>query len=398
MFAKLTFNSNTPIAGKIRDVVRIIHESSSGTASLNNLEFIDVGNSELITTVNSGWSLATGTLGSGAITTSDSQYYLQGTCVNTNKTKYVSIHASFNFTNSLVTTDYTNITMIMAPVIDYGTATEQLIAGYTGTSVGVGRDNGLGCEGNLGSSVIYIFATPRKLILIGSNYSNPNVLFGNLEYSETTGSMEYNFPPVCYIGLNPYRKEGISFTNTNFYRGVNFWENHTGDFCAFVPQYYYNKTVGTFGYSGLARITVHQGDPGTNYGAFDTITIADNGTSNGVNVSYAQPYNQDFVNTLQHNDVSWISPKYFFGRRDWTAAIANSGKEYDSSGNLRIPVIPLYMNDIVTGNGVIDFSQCQIYKTVGGLGSVGDTVTLNGNSYFYYSYTGRTGALLIKKE
>jgi hypothetical protein len=399
MFAKLQFNANTPIAGKIRDVVRIIHESSSGTASLNNLEFIDVGNSELITTVNSGWSLATGTLGSGAITTADSQYYLQGTCVDTNKTKYASIHASFNFTNASVTTDYTNITMVLAPVIDYGLATEQLVAGYDGTSITNGRNNGLGCEGGSGSPVIYIFATPRKLILIGSNYQNPDVLFGNLEYSETPGSTEYDFPPVCYVGLNPFRVESISFSNSNFYRGVNFWVENTGDFVAFIPQYYYGKLIGSLGgHQGMARCAVMQGDPSTNYGSFDQIVHVDDGTSTGGKTTQTNPWNGDFSMTLQHNDVSWISPKYFFGRRNWGTPIANSGKEYDINGNLRIPIIPVYMNDIISGNGVIDFSQCGIYKTVGNLGLVGDTVTLNGNTYFYYTYTGRTGALLIKKE
>ena len=42
MFAKLSFPAGITAAQAVRDVTRIIHDSSSGTASLSNLEFISV--------------------------------------------------------------------------------------------------------------------------------------------------------------------------------------------------------------------------------------------------------------------------------------------------------------------------------------------------------------------
>ena len=104
MFAKLSFPAGITAAQAVRDVTRIIHDSSSGTASLSNLEFISVLDSELYAGVNSGWSLAGGvTLPTGAVEASDVSRILQSPCVNTNKIKYASIHVNTDFSNSSAT-------------------------------------------------------------------------------------------------------------------------------------------------------------------------------------------------------------------------------------------------------------------------------------------------------
>ena len=82
MYAKLTFNSGTSTAAAIRDIVRLISDSNSGSANLSNLEFVNTSASELVAGVNSGWSVnsAGGTLPSSgtAVGSDDSNYILTG--------------------------------------------------------------------------------------------------------------------------------------------------------------------------------------------------------------------------------------------------------------------------------------------------------------------------------
>ena len=75
MYARLSFSSTATAWQKCRDIARIIHESSSGTASLSNLEYISVADSEFIAGANSGWTLAGAqTIATGTPSASDGNY------------------------------------------------------------------------------------------------------------------------------------------------------------------------------------------------------------------------------------------------------------------------------------------------------------------------------------
>ena len=57
MYAKLAFATGTKTGEAVRDIVTLITDSNSGSASLDNLEFITTSSSSLTAGTNSGWSL-----------------------------------------------------------------------------------------------------------------------------------------------------------------------------------------------------------------------------------------------------------------------------------------------------------------------------------------------------
>lgn len=394
MYAKLKFTAQTPITGKIRDIVRLINASYTGTADLNNLEFIDVVSSELVSTVNSGWQLVGGTLPSSGtpLSTSDSNYYLEGTCVDTNKKKHVSIHANFAFTSSTVTTNYSDIGILVSSVIDYGTATEVFTEGYSLTNTVSAREFGVGQS--VTSEIVHIFATPRKLIVIGYGYSSLSqpAFMGHLEFSENKMTLQHNLAPIAKINCVPKSTSQSGATN-GFLRGDAFYNGPISS------HYYFPKSI----YDSVAILGLWRVVGFTSLaGRYDEIHFSrgtlENGTTTGITglSTYPDIRLRMSMGKFGH---SFYNPACAFGSYfGIETAYANVGKELDSSGNLRIPAIPLACNIVTMGTGLIDFSQCDVYKTVGNLGVYGDELTVNGGNYFYFTLPGCPGALIIKKE
>ena len=393
MYVKLNFIANTPVAGKIRDVVRVINDSYTGNADLNNLEFIDVGSSELVSTVNSGWQLVGGTLPESgtALSTSDSIYYLEGTCVDTDKKKHVAICPNFSFTNSLVTTNHAQAGIIMPAVIDYGTDTQLLTEGYNGANTTSGSRWGVGQSAF--SEIVHIFATPRKLIIIGYGYvaDTQPTFMGNLEFAENPMTLEHNLSPIAKINCLPNTVGDTPFINGAL-RGDQPWGFYIRN------HYYFPKSIyDTVGRLGLWRVVTFDAEGQRNDGIAEQSGTLENGTTTGV-TGLAKVAVVDAINTGKFGH-SFYNPACAFGSRTGTeSAYTNVGKEFDSSGNLRIPAIPLACNIVTMGTGLIDFSQCDVYKTVGNLGVYGDELTVNGSNYFYFTLAGCPGALIIKKE
>ncbi len=393
MYAKLNFTAQTPVTGKIRDIVRLINDSYTGSVDLNNLEFIDVGSSELVSTVNSGWQLVGGTLPSPgtALSTSDSNYYLEGTCVDTNKKKHVSICTNILFTTSTVTTNSQDIGIIVSSVIDYGTATELFTEGYSSTSTNNSREFGVGSS--FYSEIVHIFATPRKLIVIGYGY-DPDLqpaFMGHLEFSENAMTLRHNLTPIAKINCLPHSASTFSGVN-GFLRGDSLWG------MPMPSHYYFPKSIyDTVGRLGLWRVVGFTALSGRYDEVDHQKGTLENGTTTGV-TGLGDPM-VDARECMGKFGHSFYNPACAFG--DYIAtetAYGNVGKVLDSSGNLRIPAIPLACNIVTMGSGLIDFSQCDIYKTVGNLGAYGDELTVNGGNYFYFTLTGNPGALIIKKE
>ena len=393
MYAKLNFTTQTPITGKIRDIVRLINASYTGTADLNNLEFINVGSSELVSTVNSGWQLVGGTLPSSgtSLSTSDSNYYLEGTCVDTNKKKHVSICTNFSFTSSTVTTNYQEIGILVSPVIDYDTATELFTEGYSATTFSWADKYGVGQS--VFSEIVHIFATPRKLIVIGYGYDvdiQP-AFMGHLEFSENTMTLQHNLAPIAKINCLPNSVSTGAGAN-GFLRGDSFYN-------ASPPSHYYfpKSIYDTVGRLGLWRVVGFTAFSGRDDAIQYQKGTLENGTTTGIG-GLGNP-TVDVRLSMGKFGHSFYNPACAFGIYSGTeAAHVNVGKELDSSGNLRIPAIPLACNIVTMGTGLIDFSQCDVYKTVGNLGIYGDELTVNGGNYFYFTLPGNPGALIIKKE
>jgi hypothetical protein len=402
MYAKLVFNTNTTVAAKIRDITRIIHDSNSGNANLSNLESINVSESELIAGINSGWQTVGKSLpASGtAFSLDDAFYYLEGSCVDSSKKKYVSIHANSSFTTSTLIFSGSGAPtsgVVLSCVIDYGTATEIFTEGYSSTNANIVPYYGLGSSYN--SEIVYIFATPRSLILVGSGgvtQSNP-MLHAHLEFIENASTKKYSLSPIAKIVSLP--QQGATGT-PGFWRGGNIYGG-TGDMGS---QFYFPKSI--FSYypnpSVQRLLTFYDRNQSAQtayyYSTVDNGTTTGVATMNGAEASYFG--GGDFI-SFGKFDHSFYSPRYGFGNSSAsTTTYSTEGEEIDENGNLRIPIIPLVCDITFTGSGLIDFSLCKIYKTVGTLGINGDELILGSDSYYYFTGTGTntSSALLIKKE
>ena len=386
MYAKLYFNSGTTPARKLRDIARIIHESNSGTASLSNLEFINVAGSELISTVNSGWEVvATHNGGTSiptagdAITTSDNVYYLQGTCVDSSKLKYAAL-SQHGALNTLL--DAANFGLILGCVTDYGTAKQALCEGSSDTHWIENRSLGIGSS--VGNEIIHIFATPRKLIAVGEGYGSRTTLMAHMEFAENDMTIRNNLVPICKINSLPTQattsRKNYMYYGTNMYTQSNSLSSH----------FYFPGSI----YENIDRPTTWRtlafyGD-GTN-AIGGVLGIDENGV--GINIG-----NTNLLNSNMYYGHSWYCPRVMYGGNNANEIGAFDGKVIDANGNYKISMVPLALNVTTSGTGLIDFTQCEIYKTRGQLGINGDELTIGSDTYFYFTSASNSGALLIKKE
>ena len=416
MYAKLVFPGDTKTGEQVRDIVRLITSSTSSTASLSGLEFIDTSNST-VTGGNSGWSLhssspsipSSGT----AVSADDSNFTLEAPCVTSGKTKYCSIHVNASFTHAAATHTGDDFAFTMSSVLDPGTSTEMLSNGYTGTSTDYGDANGICGNAEHSDNGIHIFADNRRIIMHGKDGNNNTVLLMNGEFVENDTTTRYSLVPQAQICLaNMYH----STTNNNVsYRGDNYaiWNQQTYSwswisFCEsmysyrqgwtgkvrFTGWHYYNNRDS---YEGKHR-RISRLDDGTQYGSSTNETTASFGQAHIAYEMIDQPqrimfgpesYNQGY-NSATSYDAGW-------GRA------ASGAVDYDSSGNAGLALYKLWWSSPLewSSDRQIFSDVCNIWRCAGGLGSDGDTVTIGSDTYVYLQDNPTTpntlGGYLIKR-
>ena len=406
MFAKLSFPAGITAAQAVRDVTRIIHDSSSGTASLSNLEFISVLDSELYAGVNSGWSLAGGvTLPTGAVEASDVSRILQSPCVDTNKIKYASIHVNTDFSNSSAYNS-TLTGWLMAPIIDYGTATQLFTAGYTGTDGSRRRRRVFSPTGN-----IWIFASPRRLIIFGSEAidTNQQILNAHMEFAENGMTTFYNTVPSGYFSLF------LAYDQLNEWGGQQAWRRASAPWnnydAAQSNNLMFPKAIHDHANRGLGRIVSIQyrrnGFESNNNTLYWT---GENGTTNGTDFgSLATESNKVNEQTtgsvhmfisyhaVQHYGPDLWSTSLRYSNYGWGGQFTQAGKYLTSAGVRAVPLTPIAVNVYPASTGLIDFSISDAYVTTGQLGLMGDTITIGGDVYYYFTRSGDGAAWAIKR-
>ena len=417
MYAKLNFNTGTSTAEAIRDIVRLISDSNSGSANLSSLEFVNTSTSELFAGVNSGWSVnsAGGTLPSTgtAVSSSDSNYILTGTCETGSKAKYCGIHANGNWTNSTVYSG-TTFALTVANVLDPGTATEMWSNGYTGTSAGIGD-----CHGVMPVSV-HVWADPRRIILHGQDGNGAKIFITHMESAETPSTTAFNLPPVA-VFLNVQAVTNVSLTEDNSvsYRGdtqaVWHTESSSIDFISFTGSMYMHARglEGVIRSTGWHRIGGFSSNPGSSSGANQAWATrkdsrADDGTQYGALFLPRIPY-QDDVNysidfLVSTTPIFWGPQNchsYWDASTDYDKTFGRSDAQaFDSSGNSGIPKYPLvWFNAVCFNTETYDFaSKSGIFRAPAGLGATGDTVTIGSDVFQYISMgSGTMEALLVKR-
>ena len=393
MYAKLAFNASTSLGLRVRDVIRLITESATGSASLSNLETIDVANSELVAGVNSGWTLATGqtlpTAGT-AVSVDDASYILEGTCVNSSKKKYMSIHGNGDWGTVYSSTVGA---MIAAPVLAFGTANQYTTHGSTNATASYFKTYGIGYPGQ----VMHIFATPRKLIILGPKDTvnqgayGSHTIFASLEFKENYTTSSKNIVPTVWFheggGYSQIYHSGWQRQYNDYYR-YGFNSPHL-----MFPESYYDwsakkKALLAFGF----EYSTSYGNVNDSWS--DLYYIEDDGSrtavANGAG-SVTPPWREyGFSGILRHGATGTPS-----------ASQGLYTKLNSSTGAYEVVLEPLSMR-IDNGYGFIDMSISNVFRGPGyQIGALeGDNLSANGDNYYHWvsGATTSSHALYIKKE
>ena len=391
MFAKLVFNLNVTVGQVNRDIARLINASATGSANLSNLEFITVASSELFAGVNSGWTLHTSTpLRTGAITASDSRYILQGTTAS-GRLKYIGIQSHADWTNAAAFSSTSTATN-MCPVLNPGGALEFWGAGFTGTSGEMLGYNGV--IGSLGDRTVYIWADPRKCVVVGAQASYGLVVLASLEYTPTALSTWQAMPEV---GFWRWMARGPGATNayssTFARRGDTAYTDTVQDgfammqFCGslYSPRenvLYRSWAVGNFVEGDSSRrLPIHR--------------VFDNGTATGLSQA---------VISSPPEIIGDVSISQFFNVQSESSTLYNNSTAitFNAAGERSIPLIPVHVSPWTHAPETYDFSVANgVYHAPGGIGFIGDTVTLPNNQvWIYVPYGASTngGALMIRRD
>ena len=381
MYAKLVFPYSSTSMQRNRDIARIIHESSSGSASLNNLEFIDQLSSEFFAGVNSGWSLASGSIpakGAALSTSVDNNFTLQSPCVDTNKIKYANITINGPNTNTNLLNS-AHVPNIIQPLIDYGTATVAKIGGTLSTSdhhypyYGFARSGG----------AVYIFATPRKLIIGGMGHTRFH-LHMHLEFAETGQTQLHNLVPQAHMCYNTSGAGSIQ-EYSNMYQGGNRYGTSYEAFAFFT----FLKSIYSTEHSNIVRVLY--GGANTNVGNFIGYAYLENGTTTGLGTG---------LSANMGYQLRWRPPILF---PPWLLYTSNQGtggrtaQQIKPGGGVTYPLFPLYTSIDRWNTGIISFKDCNVYSSVSDIGIIGDTVKVGNNDYILFAEPGKSSTL-IRKE
>jgi hypothetical protein len=382
MYAKLVFPySSTPMQ-RNRDIARIIHESSSGSASLSNLEFINQESSEFFAGVNSGWSLASGSIpakGVALSTSVDNSFTLQSPCVDTNKIKYANITINGINTNTTLLNS-NGVPNIIQPVIDYGTATETKIGGYSATASSIYPYYGFG---RLGGAV-YIFATPRKLIIGGTTVYRFH-LYMHLEFAETGQTQLHNLVPQAYMCYTTAGTADGQEALQPYYGGNRYGSGFDQGFAFFT----FLKSIYSTEHSTIARFL--HGGVDTAFSDFTDYIYLENGTTTGLATAPAT----DLAYELRWRPAILFPPWLLYTSNPGTGG--RTAQQTKPGGGITFPLFPLYTSIDRWNTGIISFKDCNVYSSVSDIGVMGDTVKVGNNDYILFAEPGKPSTL-IRKE
>lgn len=389
MYARLSFSSTRTVWEKCRDIARLINESASGTPNLNNLEFVNIADSELIAGVNSGWSLAGAqTIASGSASSADGNYVFECDCVDTNKKKYVSIRPNGNITNTTIGNS-NQPGVVLAPVVDYGTGTENYVGGYAGTDNNYARCAGVGS----GGGDIYIIASPRKLALIGQatngTYTNLELY---MEFSENGMTTYNNLVPTCKITDNTHNSHafaGFDTASNLLPTWYNVGNGYVRSNTVSVRMIQFPKSIRNSYNNYNIRLLNMSTTNVANYDSLSWYVYGEDGTTNGIGLG------TPIGPTTQQIGPLNFQSRYF---RTRLSGSKRNFQEIDSARNIIYPLMPFKCEIPQWYTGIINFDIAGVYQSVGGIGLIGDKITIDSNQYLIWSAAATSGTTLLRIE
>lgn len=407
MYAKLVFNASTKAGEAVRDIARLINDSSSGSASLSNLEFINTSDSELVAGTNSGWSLHSSTsLGSGAVSATDSKYILQGTTATSSKAKYCGIQVNGPWSNSSAYGG-TSVGVLLSNVLDPGNGTREFWStGHDSTSY-------MGYHG-LAPTTIHVFAEPRKILIFGTGLTYSEAICNaQLECAETPNTTYRSLPPTMYVQWGRTNQASTSYQSyTAAKRGDNFWNTSQfpqNSLVQFSGSMYSDNpnmqgTIRSWG----CFCTNYRGY--TNYisawAGFGNTLMDDGSTANGTSntTNYVgRAYQEQSMPNIRWEiwgpgatHAAYSTNNTYYPSGSW--GYSNMSTR-DSSGNKALPLRPIVFDWPKFSADIYNASDIsKIWWAPAGLGATGDTVTVGSDVYVYLVLnSGPGGAILVKR-
>ena len=100
---------------------------------------------------------------------------------------------------------------------------------------------------------------------------------------------------------------------------------------------------------------------------------------------------------VQHYGPDLWSTSLRYSNYGWGGQFTQAGKYLTSAGVRAVPLTPIAVNVYPASTGLIDFSISDAYVTTGQLGLMGDTITIGGDVYYYFTRSGDGAAWAIKR-
>ena len=367
MYAKLKFPSGTTNGEVVRDITRIIHESSSGSASLSNLEFITTSESELTAGVNSGWALhSSNSLQSGSIAAGDAQYILQGTSATNSITKYCALYTSGAHSGSYYNS--TSMGFCLGVVFDPNTSTENLSWGYSGTNSSYSGSHSMLTS----NRTIRVFADPKRIIILGYIDSG-NGAFMVLEGPQGPLDQKQSVCPNAFVHASAATKHNANETAPTYRSSSNsgyFGNTSPGDFAQLCN--FGTHLAGSEGSTMRLWTASTNGNANDPEGFYSSIAKLEASTTTGSDVSE------------NNTDAQW-NMAYAASNSGTGASFKNSNQlSYTANGTKALVVFPLYIKGPGFFPDVKDFSTLNnVWFAPSGIGAAFEEVTISGSDYVY---------------
>lgn len=392
--------SGTKVVETIRDITHMIHDSSTGIASLANLEFCSTGASSFTAGANSGWSLASGyTLGSGTTGSGDAQYALVADSdIGTNK-KYCSLHSNGDWGNS---SEYngtygsyaSGYGWTLSGLLDYGLGTQMYSHGRTSTSASYSGAIAFSYYPTSGyPATFHVFAAPKYIVIAGATAGGHFLCQGVVELEDNfmtadARSTISHAVPHCFFQMASYGPTGGSTSVQSRYRGDANSHTDQGAGPGSFRQFF-QCIKDRAGNTARAYVSGCGREGSTN--TFRMTHTQENSTTTGSTspASTLGAFNAEepFYRYMGIDTRQTLNPA-----NRWNFDYATFGRGYgnrltkNAAGNAdQIPLFPLVHSfDHIYGGMVINLSKYMpLYVAPYDLGSSGDTFTVGSDTYIY---------------
>ena len=406
--------SGTKVSETVRDITRAIHESSSGSASLNNLEFCATASSSLTAGTNSGWSLSSGySLATGAAGANDAQYLLEASSSIGSNKMYCSVHLNGNWANSSIYNGNYGVYnsgygWVLSGLIDKGLSTEMYTHGYSGTSASYSGAGGFSYYPTSGyDATFHVFAGAKYIVVSGTSSAGNQWIMGMTELEDNymtadARSSISNAVPHVLFGIGSYTTNSGVATRAVRYRGDLDTYSPGLDGPVFFRQF-------------LQCVKSRSGNVARNYapisgrwnaqgGLGEGLTerlynTEENGTTTGSTTPNASIGAYDIYEpSLRYMGLESAVTMNPYGRTYSSNQVSTWGNSYgqilskNTAGNAdQIPLIPLVHSfDHIHGGLVMNLSKYMpLYLCPLDLGTCGDTFTVGSDTYIYLGGTWR---------